>query len=651
MVKKLLYVLIALVILGLIGFGFALYRANDLIVKFKPDIEKAASEALDARVSLGTLNVSVFPSCVVTVDELRVKTTENSDSAFTLKNIKLDVNLFALLSKRLEISELTIVQPEILAIKTADGVEIVGLPKGKKEPKPPTSADIKTRENKQAEHASSLAINLERIQVKNGRFTLHDQVSNQDQAVTDINLVASTSLSNAQLAVSSTKLSATLPGKIAMELSSRPIQVDLNSGDVKLEGMELTLAGSKVNITGSASNFGQSANLSITSSDINVAPLAAAGSTFAPIIETMKFSGRVAPALQLTYETKSGLKYKISGPVEVHDLSMELPWAGGKQLPISKVLGAVFIDGNQDEQTVTGKDLGLAIGGAPAKLSFATSLDKQSVSVKDMILSAFGGTTSFELFRLNLDAAKAFSVGKASVRGVKVDDALPILMPNLASMIAGTLTSLDISVSGNLAGNVAQSLRAPGNIIFSKGALKGFNLAGAVLKKVDKIPLLTGTLMYYVPANYKPLLESSDTPIEDLRGAFNLTGMTLSMNDMNVRSDIFELKSNGSAAMGGDMDLDSTISFTYDFSQALTHSAKEIKSILSSDGRLVLPLNIRGTPPLLIVTPNVEEVLTLAAKRIGKDKAADAIDRALGNRLGESGKEGVKKALGNILGF
>ena len=60
--KKVLWVLAALVVVMGALLGFAAYSANSLAARFKPDIERAASDALHASVSFGALSVSVFPS-------------------------------------------------------------------------------------------------------------------------------------------------------------------------------------------------------------------------------------------------------------------------------------------------------------------------------------------------------------------------------------------------------------------------------------------------------------------------------------------------------------------------------------------------------------------------------------------------------------
>jgi hypothetical protein len=103
---------------------------------------------------------------------------------------------------------------------------------------------------------------------------------------------------------------------------------------------------------------------------------------------------------------------------------------------------------------------------------------------------------------------------------------------------------------------------------------------------------------------------------------------------MTLESDVFTLTGKGTMAHSGELSMDATIAFTPEFSAALVSSAKDLKKILAADGRLTIPLTIAGHPPLVVVVPNLREVISLAAERVVTDKAKDILNKALGKNFG-----------------
>ena len=94
--KKRLWVLTALVVVIGALLGLVAYGANSLAARFKPDIERAASDALHASVSFGALSVSVFPSVKVNVEEARIVAQPGSADVLSLRGLVLHVKLLPL---------------------------------------------------------------------------------------------------------------------------------------------------------------------------------------------------------------------------------------------------------------------------------------------------------------------------------------------------------------------------------------------------------------------------------------------------------------------------------------------------------------------------------------------------------------------------
>src|SRR5262245_3718297 len=117
MKKKLL---IGLGIVALLIGGVMVYaasNANRLVNQYKPDIERVASNTLGSKVTLGALDVNVFPSVNAKVDQLQISPKSGVGDGLTLKNLTLKFDLLPLLGGNLSIRKLTLDSPELVFLK------------------------------------------------------------------------------------------------------------------------------------------------------------------------------------------------------------------------------------------------------------------------------------------------------------------------------------------------------------------------------------------------------------------------------------------------------------------------------------------------------------------------------------------------------
>jgi AsmA protein len=117
-ILKIVGIAVAILIVILIALPF-LINVNS----FRPKLEATASEALGRQVKVGNLSLSIL-SGSVTADNISIA----EDPAFgttpfiTAKSLKVGVELMPLItSKELHVTDITLEQPEITLLKTADG--------------------------------------------------------------------------------------------------------------------------------------------------------------------------------------------------------------------------------------------------------------------------------------------------------------------------------------------------------------------------------------------------------------------------------------------------------------------------------------------------------------------------------------------------
>ena len=174
------------------------------------------------------------------------------------------------------------------------------------------------------------------------------------------------------------------------------------------------------------------------------------------------------------------------------------------------------------------------------------------------------------------------------------------------------------------------------------------NLATLVLTKIENLPFLTGNLGAQVPPEFQGMLKNPNTPIKLLETQAAIRNGIVSLQSLRLESDEFSLESNGTMGLtDSTLNLTATILFSERLSAALASRVKQLQRVLAKDGRLVIPLEIRGTTSKPIVLPNVQKILELGARDALEREGSKAIDKLLGKK-DPAAAEGAKQLLDGL---
>lgn len=207
----------AVLVLIIVAAVVAALRLID-VEQYKPQIETAASKALNRPLTLGgKISPSVFPWIGIGLSDVHL----GNPTGFKEKNfvsvgqLEVRIKLLPLLSRQIQIKRFVIKDPQIVLIKNEKGVSnLEGLAKST-DAKPPEkkeqkgvsnlegsgkSTDVKPPEKKEQNRsktpqtASGLPIQslqADEVAITNGRLTMIDRSSKSRQEIQDINLVLS----------------------------------------------------------------------------------------------------------------------------------------------------------------------------------------------------------------------------------------------------------------------------------------------------------------------------------------------------------------------------------------------------------------------------------------------------------------------------
>lgn len=633
--KKLFIVLVILLIIVGAVFTYAAMNANSLIAKYKPDLEKVASDAVGSPVTLGVLTTTVFPTASIKIGEFKVG-SKPGDS-FTLNNLVLKIKLLALLSGALDIETLSIDGPTITVIKDISGITIAGLPKP--EPKNSDGASPPPVTKVPAENtgtsSSPLKINLEQFALTNGSITFKDLVAKQDHQISDINVHTGIKIESSSITINSLEIGAQLPGKMPVKFEGSNITYGLSDGEVNAPKLSLSLMGSIINLSARLASKTGEGDFKVTSDGINLAKLDGVYA-MVPALQALDLKGAIG--LDLAGKlSKAGPA--INGAIQL--LNIGLTSSG---YTVSEFNGPIKVGVTSEKQSAILENVPFKINDQPLTLSLNGSLDGGTkANLNSLSIDAFGGNIGAKA-ALNLGEEKDFT-STVNIKGIDLEQALKV--PNIpaASQLSGTLSNFDVEVAGRLGPDLMQTLRGKGGLAVAKCLLKGINLPGAVLQTVNNIPFISGSLYSAVPQESQGEVSSNNTSIDSITTDFTLENGALITPNLKIASKIFSLDSDGKVGFDSSLDLNSTIAFSQEFSKALTTKNKEIEKLLDTDGRLVIPLSFKGTPPKVAILPNLSKILEIAGRKALKDNAGKLLDGVL------KGKKDGKGGLGGILGF
>ena len=641
MMKKALIVLAVLFVIVAGVFFYLAWNANSLIAKYKPDLERVASNTLGSSVTLGKLEASIFPSARVRVDEFRIARDAQSKDGLTLKNLYLNVRLLPLLSGKLDIVKLGLDSPSLTFIKDKNGISIEGLPKStaptQAAPATTPAAVPDTAKSGAGPVPAGLGLNLEKFELKNASITLKDVEAKKEFRVSDLNVETAVGFENNVARISDLVVTGRALEKIDFRVDGSPITYSLADGRFDLSKISVSVLGGKLDIQASGAVPSNSGKAHISSTGFDLTKLSPAYE-IVPALKAFALRGSAAPQIDAEWGPQGS--YKATGTIGLTGIG-----ATAANIVVSDLHGQINLNANQSAQNVGSKELAFKLGAEPATLAFDAQLANNQGTLQKLLLSSMGGTVDATAALNLLD--QHFS-SQYNVNMIAIDRAVAVLKPELGALLAGTVHSVKGNIAGVLGENLKPSLTGTTSVLVKDGAIKGVNIAADVLKTVKDLPFLSGSLYSSAPPEQRAALESSDTSIKELSGNFAIKNAALNTQDFMLLSSLFVLNARGSIGFAANIDLNAQIGFDPAFSNALVLKTPQLKALQDNNSRLVIPVTLQGTAPKILVLPDMQKILELAANAAVKEGASKLLDQVLKGGAKEGGK---KKGLGGLLGF
>lgn len=308
--RKIIYIVggvVAVLLLGLVLLPF-LINVN----QFRPQIEAAADGALNRKVTLGDIGLSIF-SGGVTVQNISV----SDDPAFgsgpflTAKSVSVGVELMPLIfSRALHVTSLTVNEPEVTLIRSASGTwnfPTLGAAGARTPVASASAAKPELTSASSTKASTDTDVSVQRLSLVNGKILIGDVGSSARREYDGVNLDASDLSYTTQFPF---QLTAKTPGNGTLKLSGKagPLnQTDAQQtpleASLDLENFDATASGFVDPASGIAGVLNFTASLNSDGHQVD-----SKGKVQASKVQLVRGGSPASKALEVDYDTDYDLK-------------------------------------------------------------------------------------------------------------------------------------------------------------------------------------------------------------------------------------------------------------------------------------------------------------------------------------------------------
>lgn len=332
MKRKILIALTGLIFLIVALMAVISFKLGDIVVAYKPQLEARLSEALGARVQLDDISLSIVPRPHLSVQRLAIRDQSGAQAGLSVGSLNAEAALMPLLSRRLEVSSLSVKSPRIILQKVGSEIRIKGIePRSPSAPSqsPPTSSAPSTTSSSGS--TPPLAISIERISISDGELRFEDTTTNKTYTVGAIELDTGVTLGGEQIRLQRTTLSARAPGDILVSIVGNSSTFHPATGAIDLPELQISLPAGRITATASTQSS-RSGKVTLSSSALDLPKLTEMLRTLSPTLPPIKPEG------SLEFRLTHALSRQT---IEIEKLSVK-GFGGELRAPTSVLLGTAI---------------------------------------------------------------------------------------------------------------------------------------------------------------------------------------------------------------------------------------------------------------------------------------------------------------------
>ena len=549
-----------IVILGAVGAGAALVAVPFLIPldTYRAPIERAASSALGREVHIrGSLGLSVYPQIGISLGDVSIANAPGArhPQMVEVESVVVGAKLMPLLSRRLEITEVTLQNPVIHLEVSRNGTSNWQLGN--------------SNQAKPGETNSRIAsVGVGRLSVEGGQVTYDDAASGTSQAIKDVSLTLAIPLTRA------TNVRVPLVFNGGLTYNNQPLKL---SGQLENFDAFMRAQPTQARLTVGSNIINAEFNGTLGADGTISGPLKLGAHSVRSLAAWLGHplpagNGFGLMALEGQFVAADGVYSLRQAQIRFDSMSMNASLSFDTKPAVMAIKGNVTLDrldlnpylapGTETDTVEAAKAAKAAANpDAPLSLGGLKAVDADvTMVVGQMLLPGFkldhgvvdatlkGGVLKADLRNLSLYGGSGRgsltvdgSGDTPSIRstldlaGLKVQPFLNELME--VNNVTGTGTvRFDVAGRGKTQAQLVKALGGKGELRFTEGNIVGVDLGAIarVMQSVVTAQVLTGA----VGANAK-------TPFGQMGGSFTVKDGVLHTNDLKLTSDVVEMNGQG----------------------------------------------------------------------------------------------------------
>lgn len=558
------------ILLGLLGLVFAVAAGLSLFVRFyltedrlKGLLIPPVEQALARKVSLGTIDVGIFRG--ITINDLVIKEADGEQDFVRTKAFILSYEFLPLLSKKLLISEVRLLEPEVRITRDNNGIfNFAPLPFLAKKPEPSAQQSPATGAG-----ALPLALTINQIRLDKAKLSFKDAKNELPsvEVAADLTVAVNFSPEAASLSyVGDLRFTANvMHGQLAPQIQG---QCHFDTKNISLLA-DIALDREQLHLDSSIEDYRASPKIRLDLTS-----------------EALDLDHLMALAAGIPAAEKAARQEEAGGAAAGNSLPPNLNAHGKIQ-----VAKAVYKNLNVTDFLLN------------------YTLQDGIFTIPSLTANAAGGQIQGEQIALDLNRPDMGYAGALTISGLQIEQVAMAFAPKTPDIIGGKLdTSLKFSGHGTVWQEIQKVLTVDGTYTMREAWLRDTEMTRTVSSLVG-------------------LQELNNLSFQNIDGTVHLANGMVRLAS-NLSGEQLDLQTQGDIGLDGSLNLPLTIKLSSLLSEKLRQRVALAKYLADESGKTVVKLTVTGTikQPRPVLDPVVIQEQT---EKVLKDKVYREIDRVL----------------------
>jgi len=393
-------------------------------------------------------------------------------------------------------------------------------------------------------------------------------------------------------------------------------KISPSNSSFNTDNLQFDLAGNKIISKGSYNLTEQSGKISIDATDLSLSELSKILAQKFTNFAKYSITGKSQANIVINFGRTLGIDGK---------LSLIESGVKSESFDISSISGPINLNSTNEGFKASSENINFRYQAENFSGAFASILDSHGFGIKFNNLLGLGGNLSGD-FSLDKPAYSHFDTS-FQARGFPLEKIKSLLGISDSHLTGGILNEF----SGAFKGFLLPKLKAKGeaSVLIVDTVLKGINIPKSVVDKLSTLPIIGGNLRQKIPTEFDPYFKPENTSIKSISGKIAAQDTDILLRGIKVQGDIFDMIGSGRIQNYNILFFDAIFLLDPKLSSLLVGKVQELSSLQDPQGRLEIPLIIKGPFKDLSIEPDTSRIVGKASQKLLEQGAGQLLENLL----------------------